>query len=256
MTEAITTIETVTELMVVPTEPLVHLVARNALEMKDSQHHLKDWLQRKLTQIDAEITEIQTAIDYAKSHKWSVKAHQSQKSRALTGRVFYEKILDAVEAGYTVVPEFPIDVFAIRVDRTNPVQGDAYSTYGKPALSEEQPDVLSSGEGEYVSELPKARHWDSQHDDGKDGKVTHHNVSAIAFADIAFPIAIARPEIMDATAQAMALKVFDRIGICPKSATRKRDPMIIGQILLKQSWYGSYREVNFLIGWHLNLEKF
>lgn len=71
--------------------------------------------------------------------------------------------------------------------------------------------------------------------------------------------AVARPEIMTATAEAMALRLFDQIGICDQNAGQHRrrgkgDPLIIGQILMKASKYGDItKPVNFLIAWHLDL---
>lgn len=62
---------------------------------------------------------------------------------------------------------------------------------------------------------------------------------------------------MNATAEAMALKVFDQIGICQPTRnagiTRKGDPLIIGQILGKREGW-SQKCVSFIIAWHLNLK--
>jgi len=70
------------------------------------------------------------------------------------------------------------------------------------------------------------------------------------FQEVVFPLVAARPEIMGATADAMGLKVFDAIGICPP--VRKGDPLIIGKIYGQgPNW--NRKEVSFLIAWHLDL---
>jgi hypothetical protein len=67
---------------------------------------------------------------------------------------------------------------------------------------------------------------------------------------------------MDATAKAMALKVFDQIGICRPvdhqnerafAASGAGDPLIIGQILRRRGTYQGPKVVSFIIAWHLNL---
>jgi hypothetical protein len=67
---------------------------------------------------------------------------------------------------------------------------------------------------------------------------------------VEFPIAAAQAEVMTATQEAMALKVFDAIGICPPQ--RKGDPLIIGQIMMPGTRW-SRKTVSFLIAWHLDL---
>lgn len=145
------------------------------------------------------------------------------------------------------MPEFPIDVFAIRVQRDAPEGSVQTSTWNKPTAETETCDILPTGEGDYVSSTPKTLHWkETRRDkDGKDFKV--NLVRPTALQAVEFPIRSARAEVMSATAEAMALKVFDEIGICPQ--TRKADPLIIGRILLP----GTDRTVSFLIAWHLNL---
>jgi hypothetical protein len=63
---------------------------------------------------------------------------------------------------------------------------------------------------------------------------------------------------MNATAEAMALKVFDQIGIANPvrnvGVQRKGDPLIIGQVLSKRVGW-TQKCVSFIIAWYLNLDE-
>lgn len=228
-------------------QPLVHLVARNPVEMQEARSGLANWLTAKITAVGAEMQDYQESLAEAVRNKWSAKGLKKAISSAFWRKEFYEKTLDAVEAGFTIVPEFPIDVFAIRVQREAPEGGVQTSTWSRATPALEVCEILPTGAGGYVSPTPKTVHWKEtrQNEQGKDFKM--NLVRATALQSVEFPIRSARAEVMSATAQAMALKVFDEIGICPQ--TRKADPLIIGRILLP----GSDQTVNFLIAWHLNL---
>lgn len=236
------------EMMIPNTEPLVHLVARNPVEMQAARNNLVDWLNRKISSVDTDISDYEASLEQAIKNKWSRKGLQKAVNKALAQRTFYEKILIAVEAGYTIVPEFPIDVFAIRVDRLNAITENQTSDRRTPDVLLEPPDILPEGEGEYQSNVPKTFTYKTS---GANGTTNYHRNST-DLQDVVFPVRAARVEVMSATSEAMALKVFDQIGICP--ATRKADPLIIGQVLWQKDTYHQ-RMVSFLIAWHLNLNE-
>jgi hypothetical protein len=56
---------------------------------------------------------------------------------------------------------------------------------------------------------------------------------------------------MQATSRAMALEIFDEIGVFPP--TKKEDPVIIGRVNLNHK--GMKRTVSFMIAWHLNTNQ-
>jgi hypothetical protein len=231
------------------TQPLVHLVARNPVEMQEARSGLAEWLKAKIAEVDAEMGDYQRSFEEAVKNKWGAKGLKKATSSAFYRKEFYEKTLAAVDAGFTVVPEFPVDVFAIRVQRDAPEGGVNHSRYGRAAADQERCEILPAGAGYYVSPSPKTYHWKETRadDQGKEYKVDL--VKPTKLQPVEFPLRSARAEVMSATAEAMALQVFDEIGICPQ--TRKADPLIIGRILLPDS----DRAVSFLIAWHLNLNE-
>jgi hypothetical protein len=104
---------------------------------------------------------------------------------------------------------------------------------------------LAIGEGEYRNPFPLIETDTWTNGEGK--KETSR--TATDWDELEFPVTMAKPLIMEATSRAMALQIFDEIGIFPP--TKKEDPVIIGRIHLKKSRYND-RTISFMIAWHLN----
>lgn len=233
----------------------VHLVARSPQEMAAAQEDLGAWLTAKVAAIDQEVSELKAATETAIQNKWQHQTLASQLSKARVQHVYYAKMLQAVKAGYCIIPNFPIDVFAIRVTREKP-SAHAVSTahsWGDPGrmVADEQPQILAVGEGRYVSPQQTMKRWNSAPIKDDKGNVTIERwAKPINFGDISFPLIAAQSVVMNATQQAMALQLFDAIGICPASRP-KGDPMIIGQIM--DSKARGAKTASFIIAWHLDL---
>jgi hypothetical protein len=100
------------------------------------------------------------------------------------------------------------------------------------------------GEGRYVADNILGD--GTEYTEKKDGKdIIKWSAWATDFMDVAFPLQAAKPELMNATAQAMALKIFDEIGVAPNR--RGKDPLILGVINGPQ-----FRKQYFLIAWYLD----
>src|ERR1035438_9209884 len=98
----------------------VHLVARNTEQMNQSRRQLVDWLSAKIKAVKYDAEELAQARDMAIKQKWgnaTLKRHADMATKRLS---FYEKVRSAVDAGYTIVPNFPVDLFAIRVNKPKP----------------------------------------------------------------------------------------------------------------------------------------
>lgn len=229
--------------------PTVHLVATNPTEMAAAQDDLKKFLISKIEALDVDITDLNASIAKARESGWSTASLGRLRSQAVDDQEFYAKIFAAVEAGYTIVPDFPVDVFAIRVSREGPQHGIQTSRYGRADVYLENPDILPAGEGDYVSSIPEVVHTKEMRKE-KDGVTSYELKVAepVGFRGVVFPLRAARVEVMNATAEAMTRNIFDQIGICPKE--KKADPLILGQILTKKG-----KRANFLIAWHLNLRE-
>lgn len=261
-----------------PVIPETHLVATSPVEMEASRDDLKAWLEQKLTIIERDIVEANAALNEARRNGWNTAPFTSARNRLVDDETYYNKILVAVEAGHTIIPEFPIEVFAIRrhePDKTREITFhgavNARDTFlGQPV----SPDCAPAGTGEYRNPLPWTN--DSTRENKAPGAQergepryytsVYHSKNPVG--PIVFPSMTARSPIMRATAEAMKDKVFDQIGVChpviadaataarriETRAARAGDPLVIGQILHKR--VGSKQKcVSFIIAWHLNLEE-
>ena len=218
-----------------------------------AQENLKLWLKAKIRVCDSETDELFEAADVARTSGWQFETYIRHGNLSKRRGDFYRKCLAAVEAGYTIVPNFPVDTFAVRVKRETPLARQGKSTYSRERASANAPDiapqVLPAGEGKYVSPTPRGVSGEFTDTDDKGKEILKYFFSITDYTDIAFPIEAARPEVMSAAVEAMALKVFESIGIC---GARQADPLIIGKILGPKHGY-SQKEVSFLIAWHLDL---
>lgn len=254
--------------------PETHLVATSPVEMQAAQGDLKMWLEGRLTVLERDIIEANAALSEARKNDWATGALMSARNRAVDDETFYNKILASVEAGYTIIPDFPIQVFAVRRDRPDKeetftfehvVSGQA-TFLNRPVSS----DCPPAGAGEYRNPQPlltdSTRENTRATPENKQPRwyttVTRYSHPA---APISFPPASARSPVMRATARAMEEKTFDQIGVCLpvrnttggrkiQRGARAGDPLIIGQVLRKNEG-GKQRCVSFIIAWHLNLNE-
>lgn len=235
------------ESQIVPKEDgNVAVTAFEPNDMPRCQEALKAWARNKVLTLDSDVEELQQALDHAKAKKWKISTFQRHLGIARKRVEFYRKVMLALEAGYVIVPNFPVQAFAIRTPKRKPSEQYKILTYnidfkqGSPC-----PDVA---EGEYQNPFPVV----SREDTGEDDKQGRSQIIQwpVAWDEMDFPISMAKGEIMEATDRAMALKIFDEIGILPKA--RKEDPIIVGQVHLKGPCGYATKTVTFMVAWHLD----
>lgn len=236
-----------------PTVPDMELIALAPADLLAAQTDLVNWCQAKTTALHDEVAELRENVRIAKASKWRVTGLQNALKRAERRVTYYDKIKAAVEAGYLIVPNFPVDVFAVRVSRERPRQTIYNSRW---ARHEASPDALPAGEGRYVNAQTVQRD-ESYTDKGSNGATTEVvRLIDDAYADVAFPVQAVKPVVMDATQRAMALRIFDQIGIVHNqggiAAARRGDPIIVGQL---QDPRGNGRGVTFFIAWWLDTRQ-
>jgi len=219
--------------------------ATNPADMVGAQRSMILWCARKIQAVKSELAEAQTNLDAAKANKWSPAAWAKQVKLHLDKIEFYKKIKTALEAGYYIVPPFPVDTFAIRVKDTASPKGNWTDTGWH--RFEQSAKMLAAGEGHYVSPIPSREMttFPKKKTDGTEVQIRHWRPAE--FVDADFPFKLAKAEIMEATRAAMALKVFDRMGALP--AARAPDPIICGEILLP---HRKGQAVTFFVSWWLD----
>ena len=238
-----------TNTALVPTCQDIEVTAIEPGEMLPAQYQLIDWCRRKCAALKIEKKELTDAFDHAIVHKWkgsTLKAHADRIAKRIT---FYGKIGAALEAGYCIVPNFPVSLFAIRTDRDKPLKMMVTSQWG--SYNHDQPaDGAPIGEGEYKNPSPVV--FEKPVTVIVNGKeVQKRQYWAEDFEAVDFPIQMAKPKIMEATTRAMALNIFDEFGILPSA--RNKDPLIVGRVKLAGAYrHGEDGRVTFMVAWHLN----
>jgi hypothetical protein len=229
----------------------VIVFARDAEEMAMASSKLAAWVGEKLRLLRQEARELEENLEIAKRSKWKISTLQKHTELARSRITYYQKMKDAVESGYTIIPEFPMEVFAVRLTKMRlPANvGTGIEQRVWPSAKAE------SGSGEYVGPQAKRtrnRQWENE------AKQRWWDFKTVGTQAVAFPMTAVRPEIMTATSQAMAAKIFDEIGIvipgkresapAPEVPSRevRADPMIVGRIS------GAHRSCMFLICWFLD----
>jgi len=231
------------------------VIAKSPAEMKAAQRSLILWAARKIQFQKQEIAEAKEQLRIAKERKWETAAWRKEVTKRENQASYFRKIKAALEAGYYIVPPFPIDILAIRTDRKEP----RHMTGENRDNHDQVPSVLPIGEGRYVDPKPTRESYvevEKRHDyktnQMMDKQITYYY--ATGFEDVSFPFKLARAEVKEAAINAMGLKIFDTLGVLPR--VRKPDPVVCGQIYVpnKRLWnsYEHNEAVTFFVAWWLD----
>ncbi len=220
------------------------LVALSPADMLPAQTELLAWCDRKIAAVQLELADLEANLEIAMNAGLKFRGITAAVNRTAKRIVYYEKLKAAVEAGYVIVPNFPVNVFAVRVAREKAREVSA--TYQSSTALDAKPELLPAGEGRYVDEARFQR--DESYTETIDGKTRHvSRYVATDFDAVDFPVSLVKPTVMRATEQAMALKIFDQMGLVRNDSGR--DPIIVGQLL---DPLGNGRRVTFFVAWWLD----
>lgn len=244
-----------------PADPNVLVVAEHPSELEAAQASLVKWAESRAAALAEDWNAATKALNDAKAHKWRSGPFRKVVADIEREQSYMTKMHDALLEGYCIVPNFPVDIIAIRIaEDVQPAYDKASTSSYKSGVSdfEQTTDALTSGEGRWVAPLPKRNVYESS--ETRDGKaVTVYKGYPNGWQDPRFPIHLAKPRVLDATQRAMALKCFDRIGVLPGNK-RKVDPIVVGQIMrpiksgsgyeLSNRWH--HNVTTFLIAWFID----
>lgn len=228
------------------------LSARNPAEMVECHRVAIEWCKRKIELVRNEATELREAYEHARNEKWASSTLKRHSELAIKRLVFYEKMLAAFEAGYYIVPNFPVTLFAIRTDKPTPKRMWARLRWAGQKNFQQDAAILPAGEGQYQNPQPVvAKKPYSLESDPQKGDTWAYE--ATNWDDMEFPANMARVHVMEAATRAMDAKIFDEVGFLPQDHKRNPDPLLIGRIIdPKQPGYGERRRVSFIIAWHID----
>lgn len=241
------------ELMVpfVPEPQPMVVMARTPDEMQRAQVAMIEWAGLKVAQMAGEAAELRGELEHAKKHGWRTTGLRAALTRAEKRQRFYEKARLALEAGYALVPNFPVDVFAVRTLRTEP---RPVETSYQNAIPREPAQALPPGEGAYKDPWPTADSYTESKVDGQGKEKKETRWFPVELRDVEFPLQLAKIEVMDATQLAMSKKIFDEIGSLPgrRQSRGRGDPIVVGRIVNKEGY--NEHVLTFMIAWFMTLD--
>lgn len=223
----------------------VLVIAETPGQMQTAQDALIAWAAHKLTQVKQELIDAEKAYDQAVACGVRMGGIEKLLNNADKTVRYYEKVKAALEDGYCIVPDFPVDVIAVRTSKDKPT--GRMKTNGWEPLITQNAQSLPPGEGQYVNPAAKAEWWREHNKRGVDGKVisTTTEWKASEFQEIGLPVKFMKPRVLESTQHAFASKIFDEIGILP--ARPKKDPLVIGRIIDPKG-----KRLSFLISWFVD----
>lgn len=237
--------------LALPITDRMHLVASTPHALETAQQTLVTWLQQRVRGELEELREARQNLAIAKRSKWNTVGWRGRISRHKAKLVYYRKLMSALRLGYYIVPNFPLEIFAVRTARDEP-RRHKWET-AEHWVPEEKAQKLPPGKGRYVSPQQMVRSLDfretkTDRQTGKRELVTVTRHKAMELLPVDFPFRLVKPEVLGELSQAMKRKLFDQFGVVP-AGTRRGDPIILGQILHPNAYH---EPVSFFISWWLD----
>lgn len=229
------------------------LIALSPAEVPIVQVQLADWCRARIVNLGKELREQRQNLRIAKAAKWRHSGWLAQIARTKARMFYYAKIGAAVKAGYLIVPNFDIDVLAVRVQRGYPTRQT--SDYNSYKITHATPELLPPGAGRYVGDKHEVEHDERTVKDAQNRDITKHRYTVIDYEEtLDFPIKAIKPQILEATERALAHRIFDRIGIV--KGAKRSDPIVVGQIIDPRVPDRLFhpKTVSFFIAWWLDPE--
>lgn len=223
------------------------VIATTPTAMVAAQGQLVAWVDQKLVLIAQEFKTAEALIAQLRLARMSMKHAERTLDNCRRRERFYQKVKAALEAGYYIIPPFECQVFAIRTDRASPPEDVGRV---ERLNNDAKVPALPVGKGEYVHPVP-AREWKFDGKEKRGDQVVDVNYFGnTSWEDVEFPLMAMKPELVEATREAMEKKIFDALGIMPRY--RASDPIIVGTI----KHYKSYTApLTFFVAWWMDRDQ-
>lgn len=227
---------------------LRYLIAIDRPQLEAAHRRMIEWAKVMQDRTATELKEEQAVMDVAVKNHWATKRHANACARLEKRIQFYQKIEQALLAGYVLVPNFDMNVFAIRTTAKTP-RGQATTSHWQRFI--QAPMLLPQGKGEYRNPSPTVLQQTHDVPDGKGGTKKETMVWPTVFEDVEFPVALAKPVLMERTGEAMRSLIFDEIGVAQDTwrSGVKADPIVLGRIRNPRT---NRPAVTFFIGWYFD----
>lgn len=228
----------------------IFVFARNPTEMESEQGRMVEWAEGKLERRKADLRNARANLATATKRKWRTQEFKRIVLKEEKKCCFYEKIKLALKAGYHIIPDMDVDVFAIRTTRKKP-KDNAIVTRWSEVPADQKSNNPPAGEGRYVASSALFEEMKIEDEPGKDPQHRKRRWATDFDDEIDFPFKLAKTVILSTTAQAMAPKIFDELGMLPRR--RGADPMIVGRVTYREGH--DRKSINFLIAWFIDTKE-
>lgn len=221
----------------------IEVTAQSPDEFSTANNALIEWCRQKVDAVQKDATELREAYELAVKNKWRTVTLKRHAELAAKRVAFYKKIQTALEMGFVIVPNFPVTVFAIRTEKNKPLKMATFDSWNS---NEQHSTALDAGAGEYKNPFPvmHQRALPTENKPNQKEYYSHH------WDEMEFPLQMSKPNIMETCNRAMALKLFDDLGVLPGKT--KVDPIIVARLADPRSTKYNRRFVSFIIAWHLD----
>ena len=237
------------EVLIPSSPPFLHnmvVLGRDKEEIAEGQGQLLQWFEAKVLELKGTVSDAEGNLATAEKNTWKLDPFKRQLRKARKELIFFEKGTEAIRAGYWLVPNFPLEIFAVRTSKKNPPPGWKRFEFDTRVAS----DGSAVGEGKYVSPEPYL-HTKNDKYQGKDGNTYNRTLYAADGHDEAplFPFSLVKPEVLTATSVAKAKMIFDELGTM-RQDVKGRDPVIAGRISMREGALA--KTLTFLICWFID----
>lgn len=216
----------------------ITVVAENTMQLQEANNQLIEFFKGKMTGLEKDAKEIGDSIVESLNAGFDTKKLKGQQTKLRNKLVYYDKIINALQRGYTIIPAVWQGIsIAVKTDSVNvPNKNSNYRGSSELNMKAKR---LPVGEGRYV--CPETIVGHDTYCDGDKEKNLYFPIEIKE--EIELPISLAKPQLIAATKSAMQHKVFDAIQVVDHGG----DPMVIGVINGQ-----GYKQVCFLIAWWLD----
>jgi hypothetical protein len=225
----------------------LRLYALSPADVTTAQDQLRRWLAEKRLEVEGEVKELEQCLHVAAEGRMQTDAWRRRLKPVRLHLDFLDKVTMALDQGYLIIPNLPLNVFAVRVSENTEPEGYQERKNWRPSAPEYGPEQLPAGRGVYVSPRPAMKRGSREEPEKTGGTTTIYTAQVIAFKPVGFPVVAVRPEILTAAQRAMALRLFDEIGLVQDGG--RHDPIVVGRINDWKRPRDKAKGVTCFIGW-------
>lgn len=218
------------------------VVAYTPNELVIAQNTVRSWCAENIRRLYRQKQDAEKNVATAIAGKFNSKPFKSLERRCERRIGYYKKIGKAIKLGYMIVPNFDLDLFAVRTAQRKPRK--ELSSWS--ANFEQEGQQIPEGEGRYVDFLP---FWGQKERPKGDDRVETVYFPTEFDEEITFPVALIKPGIIEATKKVLSEKLFDQVGVARGRRLARADPIVCGRFLdpVKRD-----KAVTFFIAWWMD----